>query len=145
MKLLLEMVITLLAGTWAVFLVIFLENLACWENKTIFGGAMKKGKPVSPLRRNGSRRYHKWTPSGSLPFLPFALLCGTKGSSSGCSSRWCYWQSAECLHRECHSHGRTASALQRQTQLFGTPSEERWFPHKGRMLNQKRFWKFALC
>lgn len=115
------------------------------ENKTILEGAKRKGKPVSPLGRNGSRRYQKWPPSGSWPFLPFAPLCGTKGSSSGCSSRWYYWQSAECLHRECHTHGRTVSVLKRQTQLFGTPSEERWFPHKDRMLNQKGFWKFALC
>lgn len=118
------MVITLLAGIWAVFFVILLENLACWrgENKMILEGAMRKGKGVSPLGRigrNGSRRYQKWTIPGSPPSLPFTPLCGTEGSNSSCSSwRYCWQQSAERLHWECHRHSRMVSALKWQSPAF---------------------------
>lgn len=147
MKLLLEVVITSsIRNTCTVFFVILLENLACWRGTLRWSSKELRGegKQVPPPGRNGRSRYQKRALIGSLPSLLRVVLCAAEVSSSAFPSWWCYWQSAARLQRECQSQ-QGCFCVQCRNQLFGTPSDDTWFPNKGGMLNPKSFWKSALC
>lgn len=72
----------------------------------ILSGATGKENQVPHLGRNGHRKESEV----AFPWIfAFSAVCShltTKGYSSGWSSWWYYWQSAECVHRECYSNAR---------------------------------------